>query len=71
MDLPGVDRALAQKIIDSRPYTSKKELKERQVVPDATYKKLQRWVVANETKEMKEAKQARKAQEAKEKKEKK
>jgi hypothetical protein len=35
---------MAEKINEGRPYTSTKELKEKKVVPDATYSKIKNMV---------------------------
>jgi competence protein ComEA len=40
MALPGIDESLAQKIIDSRPYKKKTELKKRKIVPESVYKQM-------------------------------
>jgi len=40
MALPGIDESLAQKIIDSRPYKKKTELKKRKIVPESVYKQI-------------------------------
>jgi DNA uptake protein ComE-like DNA-binding protein len=40
MAIPGIDDALAQKIIDGRPYQSKTELTKRNIIPLDLYNKI-------------------------------
>lgn len=44
--LPGVDDALADKIVAGRPYRSKADLVTRNIIPTGTYEALKRNVVA-------------------------
>jgi len=44
--LPGVGKATAKKIIDNRPYASKRDLVDKHVVSQATYDKIQGRIVA-------------------------
>lgn len=45
--LPGIGSAYAQKIIDGRPYNSKRDLLTRKIVPQSTYDSVQDKIIAH------------------------
>lgn len=45
--LPGIGQAYAQKIVDGRPFKTKRDLVNRHIVPESVYSRIQNQIVAH------------------------